>query len=557
MTMIVARRIRPLSLALVTLFNGAVGALATPGDIPEDVKEHIRKRVDQSGTVGIVVGVVGTAGPTFFSHGVAAKGGAKLDEDTVFEIGSVTKVFTAMLLADAIARGDMRLDDPITKYLPPAVKVPALGDKPITLEHLATHRSGLPGLPGNLSLANEANPYADYTVEQLYSFLGECTLTDEPGKTYHYSNLGAGLLGHVLAIHAGKSYDELVRARICQPLGMDHTACKLSPDMKKHLAQGHAAGEPVSNWDLDTLAGAGGLRSNARDMTAFLGACLGRSGDKLQPVLKKCLEPRYPTGLPATDVALGWHVNKKYDAEMVWHNGGTGGYHSFCGFRTDRQFAVVVLTNSDDDIDDIGMHVLEPQSPLKAVRPVLSLDAAVLDEFVGYFAFTPAIRLHVTRDGGVLRAQLTGQEAVPIFAEAKDQFFYKGVDAQLTFSRDADGKVAQVMLHQNDRDQTARKLSRDEEPKPRVEVKVGADVLKAYVGKYQLGPNAIFDVRLDGERLSAQLTGQPRFPLFAESETEFFYKVVDAQIMFVREADGKVAGLILHQGGVDQKAARQ
>ena len=546
------------SMTLLGLVLWALAGRGLAATVPDDVQDHVRHRVDEGGTMGIVVGVLDREGhPAFFCHGVTAKGGDKLDQDSVFEIGSFTKVFTSLLLVDAVRRGEMQLDDPISKYLPAKVKVPVRDDTPITLAHLASHRSGLPRMPDNFVPSNDANPYADYTVAQLYEFLGEYELRAKPGTKCEYSNVGAGLLGHILALKAGKSYDELVRERICGPLGMKQTACKLTPEMQKHLAQGHAAGEPTANWDLDALAGAGALRSTPRDMALFLAACLGQGGEALQPLLKATLEPRFPTGKADMDVALGWHINKKFGGEIIWHNGGTGGYHSFGGFRPDRGLAVLVLTNCDDDIDDIGLHVLAPESALKPVRTVVALPTATLDEYVGYFAFAPELVLHVTRIGGSLRAQLTGQEMFPLFAEAKDKFYYKVVPAQITFERGDDGQVGAVLLHQNNRDQRATRLPKEEEPKERAEVPVAPDVLKAYVGKYQLALGGAFDVRVINGRLSAQLTGQPRFPLYAGSETEFFYKVVEAQITFTRGTDGAVESLTLHQGGRDQTAKRQ
>jgi serine-type D-Ala-D-Ala carboxypeptidase/endopeptidase len=532
----------------------AAGASGPP--IPDEVKDHIRLRVDNGGAGGIVVGLVGEGGTSFFAYGVAAKGGPALDEDSVFEIGSITKAFTALLLADAVLQRQTQLDDPVAKHVPADFKIPSKGDKSITLAHLATHRSGLPRLPSNLLPNDVTNPYADYTSERLRAFLAGYTLENDPGAAYAYSNLGVGLLGYVLALKAGQSYDDLVRSRLCAPLGMTHTACKLTADMQQHLARGHAAGKPVSNWDLDALTGAGALRFTARDMTRLLAACLGLSTDRLTPLLAKCLETRYPTGMPGIEIALGWHLDRRHDAEIVWHNGGTGGYHSYCGYRADRKLGVVVLTNCSEDIDDIGQHLLAPKAPLATVRPVITLEPAALDDYVGYYALTPKILIHVTRDGSALQAQLTGQDAFPIFAEAKDKFFFRVVDAQLAFVRDAAGRVSKVVLHQNGIDQTAAKLPPDQAPQPRVEVMVAPEVLKAYVGQYRLGPNVVFDVQLDGEKLMVQLTGQPRFQVFAESEKDFFYKVVDAQLTFVREADGKVASLILHQGGIDQTAQR-
>lgn len=537
----------------------SVFAGGSPPVIPDDVKEHVRQRIDNGGTGGIVVGVVDANGATFFSYGDSKAGGAKVSEDSVFEIGSISKAFTGLLLADAVLEGKVALDDPASKYLPANVKMPTRGEKVITLGLLSSHRSGLPRMPDNFEPKDQDNPFADYTVERLYAFLNGVKLERDPGAGYEYSNVGAGLLGHVLTTKAGKSYDDLLLERITKPVGLTETACQLTPNMKKNLAQGHAAGEPTSNWDLnESLIGAGGIRSTARDMTKFLAACMGFGNDRMPKLVAKCVEKTYPTTIPETEVGLGWHIDKKYGTTAVWHNGGTGGYHSFCGFLPDKKFGIVVLANAEDDIDDIGLHLLKPQSELQKLRPVAKIDTGKLNDYLGWFELKPGVNIHITKHGNSLKAQLTGQEAYPVFAEGTDKFFFKVVDAQLTFGRDDGGKVNKVTLHQNGRDQAANKLPPDKEPKEKKEVKVDAKILKEYVGRFAMvaAPTVIFDVKVEGEQLTVQLTGQPRFPVFAESETKFFYKVVEAQITFEKDDKGKVSSLILHQGGMDQKANR-
>ena len=189
-----------------------------------------------------------------------------LDADSVFEIGSISKVFTALLFADMVLRGEVSPGDPVAKLLPAGVRVPEFEGKPITLQHLATYMSGLPRMPSNFTPKDKSNPFADYTVENLYAFLAEHELRFAPCTHYEYANLGFGLLGHALALRAGKSYEELVISRICAPLGMDDTRITLSGSMQSRLARGHNSTlNPVANWDIPTLAGAGALRSTTND----------------------------------------------------------------------------------------------------------------------------------------------------------------------------------------------------------------------------------------------------------------------------------------------------
>ncbi len=528
--------------------------------IPDDVKQSVRARVEAGESVGIVVGVVDPGGTSYYCYGTySKKDPRKVDENTLYEIGSVTKVFTALLLADCVRRGELGLDDPVAKHLPSHVKVPRSKGKQITLRHLATHRSGLPRMPSNFAPKDKANPYADYTVDRLYAFLAACELEHDVGAKYLYSNLAVGLLGNALSHACKRSYEQLVVERICRPLGMTDTRITLSPEQWRRMARGHAGHKEAKNWDIPGLAGAGALRASAKDMLRFIAANLGLVKTALSPAIEMTHQGRHPTGSPGVAVALGWHVSTLFGADVFWHNGGTGGYHSFCGFALDRKLGVVVLSNSTADVDDVGLHVLAPKSPLREPKKTVRLAASVLDRYVGYYRAPPRIQLHITREGDNLSARVIGQPACAIYPESETKFFYKIVDAQITFVKDDKGEVTGLVLHQGGVDHKFRKLPPDYKPPPkpkRVEVPVEASVLAAYVGKYELAPGAVFDVKLVKDKLWIKLTGQARLPVFAESDTKFFYKVVDAQITFVKDDTGKVTKLILHQSGMDRPAKK-
>jgi D-alanyl-D-alanine-carboxypeptidase/D-alanyl-D-alanine-endopeptidase len=275
---------------LLTLLFVAARSILAAAATSEDaeIQTLLRQRVESSPIPGIVVGIVDEAGRRIVSYGKAGgTNGPALDGNTVFEIGSATKVFTATLLAEMVGRGEVALDDPISKYLPKSVKVPARNGREITLVDLATQTSALPRMPDNLDSKDPQNPYADYSVAQLYDFLSRCTLRRDIGAEYEYSNLGMGLLGHVLALRAGTNYEALVLQRICQPLGMNDTRVTLSPELKARLAVGHdAMGNPAANWDIPTLAGAGALRSTGNDLMKFLAANLGQDKSPLWPALQ-------------------------------------------------------------------------------------------------------------------------------------------------------------------------------------------------------------------------------------------------------------------------------
>ena len=464
--------------ALPSMLNGqAVPASSVPTDA--EIRQILVDRIDtQHQSVGIVVGIISPEGRRVISYGHLNKDNSRtlnsyghlnkddsrtLDGDTIFEIGSVTKVFTSLILADMVQHGMVALDDPVAEYLPPSVKVPQRNGRSITLIDLATHTSGLPRLPTNMHPKDPANPYADYSVEQLYEFLSDYQLTRDIGSRYEYSNLGGGLLGHALARRAGKDYESLVLSRICNPLGMKSTEITLTPEMKARLAVGHdAALEPVENWDLPTLAGAGALRSTANDLLTFLAANLGYTQAPLAPAMAAMLKPRRPTGGGGVEVALGWHIFTSNGKEIIWHNGGTGGYRSFIGFDPKTRVGVVALSNASTDtgVDDIGHHLLDPAFPLaKPPREhkQVNVDPKLFDRYAGKYALTPAFALTVTREGDHLFVQATGQPKFEIFPEGERDFFLKVVDAQITFITDAAGKATELVLHQGGFDQHAKR----------------------------------------------------------------------------------------------------
>lgn len=435
----------------------ASAALLTAQPDDAAIRAILASRIDEHKRgVGIVAGVIDSSGKRVITYGKRSAGDTRpLDGDTVFEIGSITKAFTGLLLADMALEGEVTLDDPARKYLPDGVKMPERGGHVITLRHLSTHHSGLPRLPGNLKPADPGNPYADYGLPQLREFLAGHTLRRDPGESYEYSNLGAGLLGYLLASRAGKSYEDLLRERIIDPLGMRDTRIALTDAMKSRLAQGHGPElEPVKNWDLDVLAGAGALRSTANDMLRLLEAALG---GKLGEKLKLALADRKGAG-PSMTIGLGWHVFEG-ERRIIWHNGGTGGYRSFAGFCPATGKGVVVLANSAHSADDIGLHLLDSTRKLQQFRKEIMLPEAVLDRYPGRYQFAPNAVLTVTREGTRLFAQLTGQPRLEVFAESERKFFLKVVEAQLVFGGEGNEKAPQVTLFQNGVEQTAKRTA--------------------------------------------------------------------------------------------------
>jgi D-alanyl-D-alanine-carboxypeptidase/D-alanyl-D-alanine-endopeptidase len=443
---------------------------AFPQELPADseIRKILADRVGAENLgIGMVVGVIDSKGRRVVGYGSPAKNDKRpINGDTIYEIGSMTKVFTSLVLMDMVRKGEVSLTDPVAKYLPADVKIPERNGKKITLADLSTQSSGLPRMPNNFHPKDESNPYADYSPELLYEFLSGYELTRDIGSKYEYSNLGVGLLGHALSLRAGMDYEAMVRSRICEPLGMNSTRVKLTADMKARLAIGHSAGlSEVPNWDLTALAGAGAIRSSANDMLIFLAANLGYTKTPLAAAMADEVSIRRPTGLPNMEIAYAWHVQTKDGRSIIWHNGGTGGYRTYMGFDPKNRTGVVVLSNisSAAGPDDIGRHILDASYPLDKAEPIkehkeVTVDTKIFDNYVGTYQLAPNAMITFSREGDQMFTQLTGQPKFPVFPEGERKFFLKVVDAQLTFNVDAQGKATEVVLHQNGRDQSAKRV---------------------------------------------------------------------------------------------------
>ncbi len=432
------------------------------GPSVEDIRAILVERAGPGrDSLGYVAGIIDADDRQLLAVGQSgAPDGRGLDADSVFEIGSITKVFTALLLADMVQRGEVALDDPVERYLPPEGRPRAYQGHPMTLLDLATYTSGLPRMPSNFAPKDAANPYADYTVAQLYAFVSTYAPEYYPGSHYEYANLGFALLGHVLALRAGRSYEELVVARICDPLGMNDTRITLTPSMQRRLVPGHDTQlQPAANWDLPTFAGAGALRSTARDLFRFLAAARDPSS-ALAPAFARVLEVRRPLASPTDSVAAGWFVSVAHADELVWKDGGTGGYSSFIGYSTRSFRAAVLLSNAANYTPTLalGLHLLNSEYKLPRLRVPVSIEPAALAALAGRYALSPSFILTVTPRDGHLMVQATNQAEYEVFPESDTRFFYRVVDAQLTFHLGADGVASAVVLHQNGRNRRGQRM---------------------------------------------------------------------------------------------------
>jgi serine-type D-Ala-D-Ala carboxypeptidase/endopeptidase len=419
----------------------------------ESLRAMLNARVALGRNPGIVAAVITRNGTVQATAGVSASpDGAPLSATTRFEIGSITKVITGTLFADAIARGEVREDERLVAVLP-ELRLPPGGDR-ITLLDLATHRSGLPSYPTGHTPASPDDPWADVDAATVARSLAAlAALNFAPGTRSEYSNVGAGLLGQALVRRSrAASFDALVRERIATPLGLRIFTTDASPEDARAFAQGHDAEGPVARWHLTYLAAAGAIVSTLDDMTRLARACLGDAPASLAAAITSAQSPRRE--FAPHRIGLHWVVTSTPSGDVLWHNGGTGGFRSWMGCNRATGRAAVVLTNgSAAGVDDLGLHLVEPSLPLRppaplAARTVVAVDTTVMDALVGSYRLAPTFSIAVTRDGAALHAQATGQQRLELVPESANRWRVRGVDAAVEFERSADGTVVALVLVQ-------------------------------------------------------------------------------------------------------------
>lgn len=351
----------------------------------DELKANINKRIENKIITGIVIGVITPEGTSYYSQGVKSlETKEPIDEHTVFEIGSITKTFTGILLANEVIKGELSLDDSLQEFLPEGISAPTRKGESIKLVHLANHSSALPRIPTNLVPNENANRYGNYTRDQLYELIDSYEISRDIGVKFEYSNFAMGLLGTIIADKNNTDYEELMLRTIAEPLEMENTRITLTPEMEMNFAMGHNNNKEVETWlwDSPILVGCGAIHSTAEDMLKYLAANMGMTKSELSPAIE--LSHKY-SGISEGDInmGLGWITQTLEGMDIIWHDGGTNGQMSFAGFTKDGKRGVVVLTNSTGFPDDIGFHILNPESPLANPKPSIATKLSSIIEKEG------------------------------------------------------------------------------------------------------------------------------------------------------------------------------
>jgi serine-type D-Ala-D-Ala carboxypeptidase/endopeptidase len=542
--------------------------------------------------VGLVVGLVDEHGPRIVSHGRLGNGtDANVDGDTLFEIGSITKVFTALLLQDMIERGEMKLDDPVQKYLPASIQMPTCQGKQITLLHLATHTSGLPRERGDLHPKNWRNPEADYTVEQLADSLSHYQLTRAPGARSQYSNLGVSLLAYAIALKAGQDYETLVQERICRPLGMDSTCIAVPSALKARLAQGYARpGRPVPDADFSFLCGAGSLRSTANDLLKFISAYAGITASPLRSLMEKA-EALHPLESGAR-MRLVWPG----DGDFFEHGGLTFGFASELAFDRKTRRGIVILSNCASSMGLIPRRFFQGLRNGLSPRPAQTAPVrpALYDLVAGQYRSDAGGICVVRHEGSRLLVHWLGPPgqrvrgvSFEVFPQSDSVFYNKLSDIEAIFTRTDGGAGSKMILVAPGAVVEATRIS-DQVPAIPNPIQVDPKIYDAFAGQYRhtllfgllrIGPT--LSVRREDDELGGHLMGYMQMKylqalfrgpdvstlggvnaagleFFPESETTYcpMDSAGDVQLTFLRNRNGKATGLTASFKGMTFTASR-
>jgi CubicO group peptidase (beta-lactamase class C family) len=488
---------------------------------------------------------------SFALAGKAPEAGNRPPEKIVFEIGSITKVFTGLLLAQGVVDKKVTLETTIGSLLDPKLKFADPRIAAITLKQLSTHTSGLPRLPDNLDAgAVEDDPYAHYDEKLLLAYLTSAKLEGEGSYSCSYSNLGVGLLGHLLGKVYETTWEKAMVTKICLPLGLNDTA--VHPGPKLLLATPHAEAKVVKPWNFDAVAGAGALRSTAADLMKFGEAMLHPEKTPLKDAWAIALQAQADAPAMGGQIGLGVFLGKHEGEMFLSHDGGTGGYSSSLQVIPSKDIVRVALINNNSLS---GSAVIAAMSDAKPATPQkqkeISLPAETMAEYPGVYELDRDSRFTVLLRDGQMWVNLTGQAFLRAFAKAPDRFFYKAVAAEIAFNRDQ-GQIQSLTLFQNGRELTAKRTTA---PTPNYKLRPAKE-LQPYAGEYLLMGLKKFTLSARGGTLFAQLEGQEAAPVFETATDRFEYDVVKAILIFARDDQKQISGLTLLQNGLPISAAR-
>ena len=538
------------ALIVAAAFSTGFVTSATAIELPAEFRDAIEQGIANARYRSVAIALLDREERSEWTFGEVEQGGAKPTSSDAYELGSTTRTFTGLLLAQALVAGKVRIDDTLGKFFPEVhFADPRL--KAATLDQLATHRAGLPAVPSNLFPRDVDDPYVGYDMAAMQTYLAHAQLGKDIGS-YHYSGFGVALLGEAIARAYHTDFRTLLASEILAPLAMNGTGFGSVP----RLVDGERDGKPASHWQLQALAPAVGLRSTLSDLATFAAVQLRPDAHRLRAAILLARQPRASAG--GGETSLAWQIIPVASAgqnwPLLWQSGTTGGFASFIGLRTDRQRAVVVLGNASDDLSALGLNLLADRRAPAAPPKRLPMIAPAALAYEGLYRFDTGGDL-VVRDGtDGLTAQLGGQLPLPMYAYDEDAFEFGDESAQITFVLEQ-AKVVGAVLHRGGTNVRAERLSEGAPAIKRNVVALGASELAPYAGDYALSPAVRAHVAVAPPGLRVQLTGTA--PIFVQNCASDRFCDADGtlEVGFTRER-AKVSALDWRQGVFEAAATR-
>ena len=475
-----------------------------------------------------------------------------MQPDMVFRIGSITKQFTAVAILQLMEQGKLSLQDDITKFIP---------DYPtqaytITIEHLLTHTSGIKSYTSITDYIK--NVRSDLKPEELIAQFKNQPMEFAPGTKWNYNNSGFFLLGYIIEKVTGKTYAEYIQENFFTPLGMTSSCYGSDTKIIKNRAYGYQPGddgaENSAYCSMTQPYSAGSIMSTVGDLFKWHQAVHSYKLVKKETIDKAFTEYKLANG-DGTGYGYGWFLSQLQGSPTIEHGGGIFGYLTSSIYLPEEDVFVALFSNNvgkAPELTALKMAAMTIGKPLKTTE--IKLDEATLDQYIGIYTNDKKREVIITREGAQLSAMLSGSGSRKMFPIEKDKFILEDAFMYATFSRDDQGKI--VSFVSDDRGKLDTWNLTEKKIEEKKSITVDEAMLEKYVGQYELQPGFIITFTREGNKLFTQGTGQPRFEVFAESETKFFLKVVDAQVEFVPDADGKVNKMILNQGGQTMEAKR-
>ncbi len=447
-----------LILSIVLIASNAGLAQTKPAVITrDDVDQHVKTIIDGAYCPCVVVGIIDSTGPHVYTYGTVSRTEKKApDGDTLFEIGSLTKLFTATVYSQMIEKNEVQVSTPVDSLIT-GMKIPSdIGNK-IWLVHLVAHTSGLPLNPTNVNSPHPDNPYSGYTQRQFVDFLAKYVLPRPPGDRYAYSHVGYALLGEALARKDKKTVEQMIVDRVCMPLAMNDTRFTATADSR--LAKAYTVdGDEVEYWDAPLMAGAFGLKSSANDLLKFCSAHLGLTKTPFDEAIK-AMQVRQIDVDRQNDAGMGWQIGRKYG--VLWHSGETGGHHTFLALLPKYKAAVVVLANSSFSyVDTLGQYLSQMAAGERPEPLGLKIEKrqaeSVLEKYVGEYTLGTNDMLYVTHENRTLYVQANKQSKLKLYGEEDKLFFGKAIPCMVEFIKE-EGEIVGLNFYQNGQKYTARK----------------------------------------------------------------------------------------------------